>query len=119
MFLNQLIYLIQKYFPDLEIVTPGFISIYDAILMMHNSKNIFSMPGTQLVLNSLFSNNPKNIVELTTNNYYGLTTGELVSKYKNTRYFKPKTYSKKPGWIFYQDQQANLKSTEEVLKLIK
>ena len=116
---KKLINLIKKSFPDLQIVTPGYISIYDAILMMHNSKNIFSMTGTQLVLNSLFSNNPKNIVELTPNNYYGFTTGELVAKYKKTRYFKPETYSKKPGWIFYEDQKANLKSAEEILKLIK
>ena len=85
---------------------------------MHNTKNIFSMTGTQLVLNSLFSNNPKNITELTPSNYYGLTTGELVARYKKANYLKSDTKGKKPGWIFYEDQIANIKNLKKIIKYL-
>ncbi len=115
---NKLIQILKKRIPNLKVITPGYITILDAILMMHNTKNIFSMTGTQLVLNSLFSNNPKNITELTPSNYYGLTTGELVARYKKANYLKSDTKSKKPGWIFYEDQIANIKNLKKIIKYL-
>lgn len=115
---KKLIFQLKKSYPDLKIIAPGYETICQVILKMHNSKNIFSMTGTQLVLNSLFSNKPNNIIELTPNNYFGLTTGELAAKYKNAKYYKSETKSKKPGWIFYEDQIANIKDLKKIIKEI-
>ena len=110
---------IKKYFPNLMVIKPGFLTIKESILLMHNAKNIFSMTGTQLVLNSLFANKPLNIIELTPINYYGLTTGELVSVFKKAKYLKTDTKSKKPGLMLYEDQVANITNLKKIMKYLE
>jgi len=108
---------IKKYFPNLKVIRPGFLTIKESILLMHNAKNIFSMTGTQLVLNSLFANKPLNIIELTPINYYGLTTGELVTVFKKAKYLKADTKSKKPGLMLYEDQVANITNLKKIMNI--
>lgn len=107
---------IKKYFPNLKVIRPGFLTIKETILLMHNAKNIFSTTGTQLALNSLFANKPLNIIELTPINYYGLTTGELVTVFKKAKYLKGDTKSKKLGFMLYEDQVANITNLKKIMK---
>ena len=108
---------IKKKYSDLKVIRPGFIPVIETIKYIYNCERLFSPLGTQLVLNSLFAKNLKLIFEMVPEKYYGFTTAQLVSKFKNSMYKKSITHNVKPGWPLYTNQKANIRDLKKKIKL--
>lgn len=107
--------IIRKKYPNLKVIRPGFIPIIESIKYMYNCKNVISPLGTQLVLNSLFAKNLKLMIEMVPELYRGFTTGELVAKFKNSKYKKISTKNIVNGWPLYTNQKINLNELRKIL----
>ena len=107
--------IIRKKYPNIKVIRPGLMSIIESIKFMYNCKNVISPLGTQLVLNCLFSKNLKTMVEMVPELYRGLTTGELIAEFKNTKYKKTFTKNVKSGWPLYTNQKINLNQLKNIL----
>ena len=94
---KKVINLISKKYKNLKVFRPGKNDIYDNISNVINSKNIFSLMGTQLYFNSLFSKKTKKIFEIVGENYRGFTVGELVAKYLKCEYVRLSSKNYTPG----------------------
>tara|TARA_A100000164_G_scaffold274830_1_gene246807 strand:+ start:583 stop:1749 length:1167 start_codon:yes stop_codon:yes gene_type:complete len=112
---KKVINLISKKYQDLKIFKPGKNDIYNNISNIFNSKNIFSLMGTQLYFNSLFSKRPKKIFEIVGENYRGFTVGELVAKYLKCEYVRLESNNCSPGYAIYSDQIANLSKLKKII----
>jgi hypothetical protein len=106
---------LKKKFPNLEINKPGLVSLKDNISKMVNAKYAISLQGTQLYFNCLFMKKPKIIWELVSDNYYGLTVGELAANFLNCKYMSSPTKSIEPGYAIYKDQIVNIDSLKSSL----
>ena len=96
---------------------PGIIPIIETIKHVYNCKKLFSPLGTQLVLNSLFVKNLKLIFEMVPEGYYGFTTAQLVSMFKNSKYKRSITHNVKPGWPLYTNQKVNIEDLKKKIRL--
>ena len=110
---KKVINVISKKYKNLKVFRPGRSDIYDNISNVINSKNIFSLMGTQLYFNSLFSNKPKKIFEIVGENYRGFTVGELVAKYLKCEYVRLESNNYYPGYAIYADQIVNLSNLKK------
>ena len=106
---------LKKKFPNLEINKPGLGGLKDNISKMVNAKYAISLQGTQLYFNCLFMKKPEIIWELVSDNYYGLTVGELAANFLNCKYMSSPTKSIEPGYAIYKDQIVNIDSLKSSL----
>ena len=106
---------LKKKLPGLEINKTGFGDLKDNISKMVNAKYAISPQGTQLYFNCLFMKKPKIIWELVSDNYYGLTVGELVANFLNCKFIRSSTKSIEPGYPIYKDQVADIDSLKSSL----
>ncbi len=113
---KKVINLISKKYKNLKVFRPGKNDIYDNISNVINSKNIFSLMGTQLYFNSLFSKKTKKIFEIVGENYRGFTVGELVAKYLKCEYVRLSSKNYTPGYAIYTDQIVNLSNLKRQIK---
>ena len=54
-------------------------------------------------------------MELVSDNYYGLTVGELVANFLNCKFIRSSTKSIEPGYPIYKDQVADIDSLKSSL----
>lgn len=113
---KKVINVISKKYKNLKVFKPGKNDIYDNISNVINSKNIFSLMGTQLYFNSLFSNKTKKIFEIVGENYRGFTVGELVAKYLKCEYVRLDSKNFTPGYAIYTDQIVNLSNLKKQIR---
>ncbi len=107
--------IIKKKYPEIKVIRPGLMSIIESIKFMYNCKNVISPLGTQLVLNCLFSKNLKKMIEMVPELYKGFTTGELIAKFKKSKYKKISTKNVRSGWPLYTNQKINLNELKKIL----
>lgn len=105
---KKVIKTISKKFKNLKVFKPGLNDVNENISKMINSKNIFSLMGTQLYFNSLFSKKPKKIFEIVGENYRGFTVGELLARYLKCKYIKIDSRNNTKGYSIYTDQVAQI-----------
>lgn len=116
---NDLILTLKKKFSDLEINKPGYGNLKDNISKMINAKYVISPQGTQLYFNCLFMKEPRLIWELVSDNYYGLTVGELAANFLNCEFMSSPTKNIEPGYPIYKDQVVDIKALELILNKLK
>ena len=105
--------IIMRKYSNLHVYKPGKEDIHNNISKIINSKNIFSLMGTQLYFNVLFCKNPKRIFEIVGENYHGFTVGELVSKFLKCKYIRLNSKNFKQGYSIYEDQLADIKNLKK------
>ena len=112
---KEVLSVVKKKYKNLHVYKPGKEDIYNNISKIINSKNIFSLMGTQLYFNALFCKNPKRIFEIVSEDYPGFTVGELVAKFLRCKYIRLESKNFDNGYSIYSDQLANIKDLKKKL----